>query len=115
SQPTWVPVSCRSWRRKSDRSRRAGTRARRAVPLTVSWTSCSSSRSVTGRSSRCCPCRSFRCCPSRVWPSRAVLRYAVPYLGLAEGLQQRPPGQDPGQVSPVVGGGVDVGFGVELL
>ena len=30
SQPTWVPVSRRSWRSRSDSSRRAGTRADRA-------------------------------------------------------------------------------------
>jgi len=51
SQPTWVPVSCRSWRMTSDSSRRAGTWTRRVAPLTVSWTSWSSSRSVTGRPS----------------------------------------------------------------
>jgi hypothetical protein len=43
------------------------------------------------------------------------LPWAAPYLGLAERLQQRPAGQDPGQVPPVVGGGVDVGLGVDLL
>ena len=41
SQPTWVPVSPRSWRRKSDSSRRAGTAAERRTPLTVTVTSCS--------------------------------------------------------------------------
>ena len=41
SQPTWVPVSPRSWRRQSDSSRRAGTDTVRGTPLTTRWVSCS--------------------------------------------------------------------------
>ena len=43
SQPTWVPVSRRSWRRKSDSSRRAGAFAWRGTPLTTTVRSSSSS------------------------------------------------------------------------
>ena len=38
SQPTWVPVSRRSWRRTSDSSRRAGTSTSCGAPLTVNET-----------------------------------------------------------------------------
>src|SRR5262245_47782768 len=55
SQPTWVPVSRRSWRSMSDSSRRAGTCADRVTPFTVtttSWTSLGLGARVIGRPPR---------------------------------------------------------------
>ena len=70
----------------------------RAAPLTVSRTSCSSSRSVTGRRRR---------------PSSPG---SLPGAGRLPGPRRGPPagplGQHPGQVPPVPGGGVDVGLRV---
>src|ERR1700734_3308728 len=42
SQPTWVPASRRSWRRKSLSSMRDSTRRRCCAPFTVTVTSCMS-------------------------------------------------------------------------
>ena len=52
SQPTWVPVSPSSWRRKSDSSSRGSTSARRSTPLTGTsdHSACSSALRTTTRS-----------------------------------------------------------------
>ena len=80
SQPTWVPVSPRSSRRKSASERRASTSRSTAAPLTVSRTRSALGRRRAGRHAREAPDR------------RA----------------QRVLGQHGGEVAPVLGRGVDV-------
>src|SRR5215468_9282703 len=83
SQPTWVPVSRRSWRRQSDSSRRAGTSVVRVTPLTIRLTSNS---------------------PSWGWFIAPLLPPLAtrPLPRVRERAGQRPLGQNPGQM-PAVG------------
>src|SRR5262249_17949269 len=82
SQPTCVPVSLRSWRRQSERSRRAGTVTVWTMPFTTR-------RTLKGLS------------------TSPVLGMGAPPC-LLVGLVQGPLGEHPGQVPPVTRGRVDV-------
>src|SRR6478736_924193 len=87
SQPTWVPVSSRSWRRKSERRRRAGTAAVRRTPLTETVTSWGVSLVVS------------------------VMAGSCAVGGLGEGAA----GQLRNEHAAVVGTGVDVALGLDVL
>ena len=67
SQPTCVPVRARSWRRKSDSSRRAGARAERTTPLTRTRMSSSGSGVGSPRPPRAHAARAAHAAPSTSW------------------------------------------------
>ena len=90
SHPTWVPVSPRSCRRKSDSVRLAATVADRVPPLTVSFTSCNDSR-----------CPSAPSCRPHCLPRSR------------DRLSGGANGQHTGQMPAVVRGGVQVGLRID--